>query len=47
LTSSLSDVENIDLPATVVELNLAQAANQAALTATQRVITPSLADFLR
>jgi flagellar hook-associated protein 3 FlgL len=47
LKTSLSDVEDIDLPATIVELNLAQVAQQAALAATQRVITPSLADFLR
>jgi flagellar hook-associated protein 3 FlgL len=47
LKSSLSDVENVDLPSTVVELSLAQVAQQAALAATQRVITPSLADFLR
>jgi flagellar hook-associated protein 3 FlgL len=47
LTGALSDVENIDLPATVLALNLAQVANQAALAATARVITPSLADFLR
>ncbi len=47
LKTSLSDVEDIDLPATIVELNLAQVAQQAALAATERVITPSLADFLR
>lgn len=47
LRTSLSDVEDIDLPATIVELNLAQVAQQAALAAASRVITPSLADFLR
>lgn len=47
LKTSLSDVEDIDLPATIVELNLAQVAQQAALAATERVIAPSLADFLR
>jgi len=47
LKSSLSEVEDVDLPATIVELSLAQVAQQAALAATQRVVTPSLADFLR
>jgi flagellar hook-associated protein 3 FlgL len=47
LRSSLSEVEDIDLPATLVELSLAQVAQEAALAATQRVVTPSLADFLR
>jgi flagellar hook-associated protein 3 FlgL len=47
LRTALSDVEDIDLPATIVELNLAQVAQQAALAATARVITPSLVDFLR
>lgn len=47
LKNSLTEVEDVDLPSTIVELNLAQVAQQAALAATQRVITPSLADFLR
>ena len=47
LRSSLAEVEDIDLPATLVELSLAQVAQEAALAATQRVVTPSLADFLR
>ncbi|MGQ0843539.1 MAG: flagellin N-terminal helical domain-containing protein [Sporichthyaceae bacterium] len=47
LRTALSDVEDIDLPATIVELSLAQVAQQAALAATQKVITPSLVDFLR
>jgi flagellar hook-associated protein 3 FlgL len=47
LKTALSNIEDVDLPATIVELNLAQVAQQAALAATQRVITPSLADFLR
>jgi flagellar hook-associated protein 3 FlgL len=47
LKNSLAEVEDVDLPATMVELSLAQVAQQAALAATQRVITPSLADFLR
>jgi flagellar hook-associated protein 3 FlgL len=47
LKNSLSEVEDVDLPATMVELSLAQVAQQAALAATQRVVSPSLADFLR
>ncbi len=47
LKASLSDVEDVDLPATLVELSLAQVAQQAALAATERVVTPSLVDFLR
>ncbi|MGN6331583.1 MAG: flagellar hook-associated protein FlgL [Motilibacteraceae bacterium] len=47
LTNHLADVESIDLPATVVQLQLQQTAYQAALGATSRVVTPSLIDFLR
>jgi flagellar hook-associated protein 3 FlgL len=47
LKSALSGVEDIDLPKTIVELQMQQVAYQAALGATQRIITPSLADFLR
>lgn len=46
LKSGLSDVEDIDLPKTIVDLQLQNTAYQAALGATQRIITPSLADFL-
>jgi len=47
LRSQLSDVEDIDLPNTIMELNLQQTAYQAALAATARVVQPSLLDFLR
>lgn len=47
LRASLSDVENVDLPKTVMELQLQQVAYQAALGATSKVVTPSLVDFLR
>lgn len=47
LTSRLSEVESIDLPATITELQLQEVAYQAALSATSRVIQPSLLDFLR
>jgi len=45
--SELSEVEGVDLPATIVELQLQEVAYQAALGATARVLTPSLVDFLR
>lgn len=45
--TALSDVENIDLPKTIVDLQLQQVAYQSALAATSRIIQPSLLDFLR
>ena len=45
--TALSNVESIDLPATVMQLQLQEVAYQAALSATSRVIQPSLVDFLR
>jgi flagellar hook-associated protein 3 FlgL len=47
LTGQLSEVEDIDLPKTITELQLQQTAYQAALAATARVVQPSLVDFLR
>jgi flagellar hook-associated protein 3 FlgL len=47
LKTQLSDIEDIDLPKTIVELNLQQTAYQAALAATARVVQPSLVDFLK
>jgi flagellar hook-associated protein 3 FlgL len=47
LKSQLSDVEDIDLPATITELQMQQVAYQAALSATSHVIQPSLVDFLK
>ncbi len=47
LTNSLSAVEDIDLPKTIVALQMQDVAYKAALGATQKIITPSLADFLR
>jgi flagellar hook-associated protein 3 FlgL len=47
LKSSLSEVENADLPKVIVDLQMQQTAYQAALAATSRVIQPSLLDFLR
>ncbi|MEU4222494.1 flagellar hook-associated protein FlgL [Actinoplanes sp. NPDC026623] len=47
LKSQLSDVEDIDLPQTIMEMQLQQTAYQAALAATAKVIQPSLIDYLR
>ena len=43
----LSEIEDIDLPATIVDLQLQETAYQAALSATARSVQPSLLDFLR
>ena len=47
LANSLAEVEDIDLPKTIVELQMQETAYQAALGATARAIQPSLLDFLR
>lgn len=47
LTSTLSDLEDVDLARATVDLNLQQVAYQAALASTARVLQPSLLDFLR
>lgn len=47
LSNGLSEIENIDLPRTIVDLQLQEVAYQSALAATARVIQPSLVDFLR
>jgi len=47
LRTSLSDIENADLPKTTVDLQMQQVAYQAALGATSKVIQHSLLDFLR
>jgi flagellar hook-associated protein 3 FlgL len=47
VTSQLSDVEDVDLPKTIMEMQLQQTSYQAALAATAKVIQPSLIDFLR
>jgi flagellar hook-associated protein 3 FlgL len=46
LRSVLSEVEDIDIPKTIMELQLQQTAYQVALGATARVVQPSLQDFL-
>lgn len=47
LESRLSDVEDADLPRTIVDLQIQEVSYQAALNATGRVLQPSLLDFLR
>jgi flagellar hook-associated protein 3 FlgL len=47
VTSSLSEVETVDLVRATVDLQLQEVAYQAALGATSRVMQPSLMDFLR
>lgn len=47
IVNDLQNVEGVDLPRTVMELQMQQVAYQSALGATARVIQPSLLDFLR
>lgn len=47
VTAQLSDVEDVDLPKTIMEMQLQQTSYQAALAASAKVIQPSLIDFLR
>ena len=43
----LNSIESIDIPKTIMDLQMQQTAYQAALAATAKVIQPSLMDFLR
>jgi flagellar hook-associated protein 3 FlgL len=47
LRGQLADVEEIDLPKTIMDLNMQQVGYQAALGATAKAIQPTLLDFLR
>jgi flagellar hook-associated protein 3 FlgL len=47
LRARLADVEEIDLPKTIMELNMQRTGYEAALGATAQAIQPSLMDFLR
>lgn len=47
LTTQLSGLEDVDLAASIVELQMQEVAYKAALGATARVLQPSLLDFLR
>ena len=47
VTANLATAENIDLPKTIIDMQIQQTAYQAALGATAKIIQPSLVDFLR
>jgi flagellin-like hook-associated protein FlgL len=47
LTAQLSETENIDLPETIMKLEMQKVGYQAALKATASAIQPTLLDFLR
>ena len=47
LRSTLSGVEDIDLPSVIIDLQLQETTYQAALSATAKVLQPTLMDFLR
>lgn len=47
LASRSADIENVDLPKTMMNLQMQQTGYEAALSATAKAIQPSLLDFLR
>jgi len=47
LGSLLAETENIDLPGTIMRLNMQQVGYEAALSATAKAISPTLLDYLR
>jgi flagellin-like hook-associated protein FlgL len=47
LETRLAEVENIDLPNTIMRLQMQQTAYESALAATAKAITPTLLDYLR
>jgi flagellar hook-associated protein 3 FlgL len=47
LTSDLAEVESVDLPKTIMDLQMQQVAYQSALGATSRVLQPTLMDYLK
>jgi flagellin-like hook-associated protein FlgL len=47
LTSRLADTENVDLPNTIMKLQMQQVGYEAALSATSKAIQPTLVDYLR
>jgi flagellar hook-associated protein 3 FlgL len=47
LTASLTEIEKIDLPKTIIDYQLQDTAYQTALSVTAKVIQPTLMDFLR
>jgi flagellar hook-associated protein 3 FlgL len=47
LKSQLSNTEDVDLPKTIMEMQMQQNGYQAALQTTAKVIQPTLLDFLK
>lgn len=47
LASSLAEAEDIDLPATIMQLQMRQVGYESALAATAKALQPTLLDFLR
>jgi flagellar hook-associated protein 3 FlgL len=47
LTAQLGETENIDLPETIMRLNMQKVGYEAALAATAKAISPTLLDYLR
>jgi flagellar hook-associated protein 3 FlgL len=47
LSSQLAETENIDLPNTIMRLQMQQTGYQAALSATAKALQPTLLDYLR
>ena len=47
LTQQLAETENIDLPNTIMRLEMQKVGYETALAATAKVIQPSLMDYLR
>jgi flagellar hook-associated protein 3 FlgL len=47
LQAALTEVEDVDLPRTIMELQMQQTGYEAALSATAKAIQPTLVDFLR
>jgi flagellar hook-associated protein 3 FlgL len=47
LTQQLGETENIDLPNTIMRLEMQKVGYEAALSATAKAIQPTLMDYLR
>ena len=47
LSSQLAETENIDLPNTIMRLQMQEVGYQAALAATAKALQPTLMDYLR
>ena len=47
LTARLGETENVDLPETIMRLQMQQVGYEAALAATAKAISPTLLDYLR